>query len=146
MTDSQDSQETKAGRPRGRPPKEQSLTKFLHKVFDEERAITAIGFPDGERVINTKELVAEYIRGAVTKGEVTLVTGDVYKLTTESWLDLIKWSYNRMDGNPVTPIEADTTTHLVFDAIPTVEQDFLPDPNVIEVKALDVTNEVVGTL
>jgi hypothetical protein len=111
-------------------------------VFDEERNFSS----DGETAINTKELVAEYIRGAVTKGEVTLVSGDIYKLTTESWLDLIKWTYTRMDGNPVTPIESDTTTHLVFDAIPTIEQDFLPDPNVIDVEPLEVTNEVVGTV
>jgi hypothetical protein len=86
------------------------------------------------------------VRGAVTKGEVELVTGEKYKFTSETWLDLVKWAYNRMDGNPVTPIDADTTTHLVFDAVPTVEMDYLPDPNVVVVEALDVTNEMVRTV
>lgn len=125
MTDTSPSSEQSQDRRRGRPKKENSLTKFLEKVFEEEREL------DG-RVINTKELVAEYVRGAITKGSVTLVSGEVYRLSSESWLDLIKWAYNRIDGQPIQQIEADTEHRLFFDAPPTVELDYLPDPNVVD--------------
>jgi hypothetical protein len=149
MTNTNPSEETRIKRQPGRPKKGQSLTDFLNKVFEEDREVPAYdeeGRPCGTRIVTTKEIVAEYVRGAVTKGEVELVTGEKYKFTSETWLDLVKWAYNRMDGNPVTPIDADTTTHLVFDAVPTVEMDYLPDPNVVVVEALDVTNEMVRTV
>jgi hypothetical protein len=94
-------------------------------------------FP-GREPINTKRLIAEYVRGAITKGEVELVTGAVFTFSPESWLDLVKWLHNRLDGNPIQPIDGTQATTLHFDAIPTVEDDYK-----LTEEPIDVTNELV---
>lgn len=78
------------------------------------------------------------MRGAITKGEVELVTGDILRFSPESWLDLVKWAFNRLDGNPMQPIEGSQSTVLHFDAIPTVEGDY-----VLTEEPIDVTDELV---
>jgi len=94
-------------------------------------------FPEREPT-TTKRLVAEYVRGAITKGEVELITGVVFKFSPESWIDLIKWLHNRIDGNPTQPIDGTQATTLHFDAIPTVEDDYQ-----LTEEPIDVTDELV---
>lgn len=131
----------KSGNPNGRPPKGSTLTDILKEVFEEHRKFQEFADP-----VSTKRLLATYLRGVVTQGQVTLVTGEVFKFTPETWMDTIKWVTNRMDGNPVQPIDANTTTTLQFDALPTVERDYLPNPDtnhdVIDVTPQEVNSEL----
>lgn len=129
-----------SGNPNGRPRKGNTLTDILNEVFSEERR-----FEGREDPVTTKRLLAEYVRGAITKGEVKLVSNEVLKFTPESWLDMVKWSYNRIDGNPVQPVDATTMTTLLFDAIKTVETDYIED-NLVDVKALDDSTKLVDAI
>jgi hypothetical protein len=123
----------KTGNPNGRPKKGNTLTDILNASFDEARLL----YPDRDP-INTKRLLAEYVRGAITKGEVDLVTGTKFKFSPETWMDLVKWAYNRLDGNPAQPLDGATGAILHFDAIPTVQEDYQPTE-----EPIDVTDELV---
>lgn len=105
--------------PNGRPKKGNTLTDILNATMEEKRTL----YPDRDPV-DTKKLIAEYVRGAITKGEVELVTGALLRFSPESWMDLIKWVYNRIDGNPTQPVDGNAATILNFDALKTVSNDY----------------------
>jgi hypothetical protein len=88
-----------SGNPNGRPRKIKSLTEILAREL-------AKTIPDGEdRRVAVKRFMAMKVTEALTTGKITIADGKFYDLEPNEWVDLLKWSYNRVDGLPRQPTE-----------------------------------------
>lgn len=87
-----------AGRQRGTSPnaRERAMSFILNRVGE--------GYAVQERELDipAREMLAHMVWHALLYGQIKFGPGDVRLLGTEDWLDLLKWVYLRVDGQPQT--------------------------------------------
>ena len=87
-----------SGNPAGRPPKSRELSEILAKTGD--KAVEYNG-----KNIAGKRLVALLLWEIATTGKTTLPSGLQWIAGPESWLDVVKFIYNQVDGPPKQSLE-----------------------------------------
>ena len=90
-----------SGNPKGRPPKARAMTALLERA-----GAKTVEMPDGKRIAG-RRFVASAMWEMATTGQVTMLDGQVWKVTPAEWFDAVKWIYAQVDGAPKQSIELD---------------------------------------
>jgi len=88
-----------SGNPAGRPPKKRLMTRALERSLSR-----SVLLPDG-RKITGKRYVADLVRQAMEKGEVTLANGIIMTLDPDDVIALLRWAFSQIDGPPQSEVD-----------------------------------------
>lgn len=88
----------KTNNPNGRPPKSKALTNML------ETALGKTHLYKGKKK-SGKRILADMVSNAIITGRVRFPddTEDSV-ISIKDWIELVRWTYERVDGKPVQPI------------------------------------------
>lgn len=92
----------KTNNPNGRPPKSKALTSML------ENALGKTHEYNGKKV-NGKRILADMVSNAIITGRLKFPKDTEESIISiKDWIELVKWTYERVDGKPVQPIAGDS--------------------------------------
>ena len=88
--------------PNGRPKKNTALTDMLKVALGHT-------YDYGDKKISGKRILSDLVSKAVITGRVRFPqdTEDSV-ISVKDWIELVKWTYERVDGKPVQPIGGDS--------------------------------------
>jgi hypothetical protein len=90
--------------PNGRPSKSKALTNML------EHALGKTHDYNGKNV-SGKRILADMVANAIITGRMKFSKDTEESIISiKDWFEMVKWTYERVDGKPVQPIAGDTDT------------------------------------
>lgn len=64
--------------------------------------------------VGGKEAVAEFVKQAVLTGSVEFPDGRVEVLPIKQWQSFVEWLFDRLDGKPMQPVQAETFARVEY--------------------------------
>jgi hypothetical protein len=89
-----------SGNPKGRPPKNRTLTDILEKAGNLKREVGGTSYAQ-------KQMVAALLWQAATTGTITFPDGITKALDVQDWTGIVKFIYQHIDGPPKTEMDVD---------------------------------------
>jgi hypothetical protein len=118
--------------PTGRPPKSKALTNML------EIALGATHLYNGKKA-SGKRILADMVSNALVTGRVRFPADTTDSIISiRDWIELVKWTYERVDGKPVQPLSGSDggaiQVEYVNSPYPTTDVSSEPGENTSELK------------
>jgi len=98
----------KTNNPNGRPPKSKALTNMLEVALGKTHLYQG-------KSISGKRILADMVSNAIITGRIRFPSDtEDSVISIKDWIELVKWTYERVDGKPVQPIAGDNDNPLVI--------------------------------